>query len=86
MYECRNWETEHDNSVLERTVSFLEWEPDIYIRFSPAIHLQCAVGHPSICYTILEAQSLALRYRRYREDGLPESSAPHYMALCVCIS
>jgi hypothetical protein len=29
MYECRNWETEHYNSVL--TVSFLgihKWEPD----------------------------------------------------------
>ncbi len=33
-YECRNWETEHYNSVLEITVSFLvihKWEPDIYI-------------------------------------------------------
>jgi hypothetical protein len=38
IYECRNWETEHNNSVLERTVSFIgihKWEPDIYI------HLQC---------------------------------------------
>jgi hypothetical protein len=36
-------ETEHYNSVLEITVSFLEihkWEPDIYIGFSPALHLQ----------------------------------------------
>ncbi len=44
MYECRNWETERCNSVLEITVSFLEihkWEPDIYIRFSLALHLQC---------------------------------------------
>jgi hypothetical protein len=43
IFECRNWETEHYNSVLEITVSFLvlhEWEPDIYIRFSPALHLQ----------------------------------------------
>ncbi len=42
--ECRNWETEHYNSVLEITVSFLEiykWEPDIHIGFSPALHLQC---------------------------------------------
>jgi hypothetical protein len=38
IYECRNWETEPYNSVLEITVSFLEihqWEPDIYIGFSP---------------------------------------------------
>jgi hypothetical protein len=38
IYECRNWETEHYNSVLEITVSFLgilKWEPDIYIGFSP---------------------------------------------------
>jgi hypothetical protein len=43
-FECRNWETEHYNSVLEITVSFLgiyKWEPDIYIGFSPALHLQC---------------------------------------------
>jgi hypothetical protein len=46
MYECRNRETEHYNSVLEMTVSFLgihKWEPDIHIGFSPALHLQCAV-------------------------------------------
>jgi hypothetical protein len=43
IYECRNWETEHYNSALERTVSFLgirKWEPDIYIGFSLALHLQ----------------------------------------------
>jgi hypothetical protein len=43
VYECRNWETEHYTSVLEITVSFLEihkWEPDIYIGFSSALHLQ----------------------------------------------
>jgi hypothetical protein len=43
IFECRNWETEHYNSVLEITVSFLgihKWEPDIYIGFSPALHLQ----------------------------------------------
>jgi hypothetical protein len=37
------WETEHYNSVLEISVSFLgihKWEPDIYIGFSPALHLQ----------------------------------------------
>jgi hypothetical protein len=36
--------TEHYNSVLEITVSFLgrhNWEPDIYIGFSPALNLQC---------------------------------------------
>ncbi len=44
IYERRNWETEHYNSVLEITVSFLgihKWEPDIYIGFPPALHLQC---------------------------------------------
>jgi hypothetical protein len=46
IYECRNWKTEHYNSVLEimRVHSFYgkhKWEPDIYIGFSPAIHLQC---------------------------------------------
>jgi hypothetical protein len=37
IYECRNWEIEHYNSVLEITVSFLgihKWEPAIYIGFS----------------------------------------------------
>jgi hypothetical protein len=44
IYECRNWETEHYNSVLEIRVSFLgihKWKPDIYIGFLPALHLQC---------------------------------------------
>ncbi len=44
IYECRNWETEHYNYVLEITVSFLgihQWEPVIYIGFPPALHLQC---------------------------------------------
>jgi hypothetical protein len=34
IYECRNLETEHYNSFLGITVSFLgihKWEPDIYI-------------------------------------------------------
>jgi hypothetical protein len=34
IYECRHWETEYYNSVLEITVSFLgihKWEPDIYV-------------------------------------------------------
>ncbi len=46
IYECRNWETEHYNYVLEITVSFLgihKWEPDIYTGFSPALHLQCSI-------------------------------------------
>jgi hypothetical protein len=48
MYECRNWETEHYNSVLEITDSFLgihKWEPDNYIGFSRTLHLQwCLVS------------------------------------------
>jgi hypothetical protein len=46
IYECRNWETEHYNSILEITALFLgihEWEPDIYNGFSPDLHLQCDV-------------------------------------------
>ncbi len=45
IFEGRNWETEHYNCVLEIRVSFLrihKSEPDIYIGFSPALHLQCA--------------------------------------------
>ncbi len=45
--ECRNWETEHYNSVLEITVPFLgirKWEPDIYIGFLLALHLQCRLA------------------------------------------
>ncbi len=47
IYECRNWETEHYNSVLEITVSFLgihKWEPDFYTGFSPALHLKCGAN------------------------------------------
>ncbi len=43
--ECRNWETDYYNSVLEITVSFLgihKWEPEIYIGFSQVLHLQCS--------------------------------------------
>ncbi len=40
------WRKELYNSVLELTVLFLgihKWEPDIYIGFSSALHLQCAI-------------------------------------------
>ncbi len=39
-------------SVLEITVSFLgirKWEPDIYIGFSPALHLQCSTTNQMWC-------------------------------------
>jgi hypothetical protein len=45
IYECRNWETERYNSVLEitRLHSFIsgnhKWEPAIYIGFSRVLHL-----------------------------------------------
>ncbi len=49
IYECRNLETEHYNSVLEITKlhSFIsgnihKCEQDIYIECLPALHLQCA--------------------------------------------
>ncbi len=44
IHKSGNWETEHYNSVLEITVSFLgkhTWERDVYIGFSPALPLQC---------------------------------------------
>jgi hypothetical protein len=50
IYECRNWETQLYNSVLEIKVSLLgthKWEPDINIGFSPALHLHCGVGGES---------------------------------------
>jgi hypothetical protein len=54
IYECENWETEYYKSVLEidsRTVSFHrihKSEPDIYIGFSPALHLQSGSSSPCI--------------------------------------
>jgi hypothetical protein len=43
IYECRNWETEHYNYVLEIRVSFLglhKWEPAIFIGYLPVLQLQ----------------------------------------------
>jgi hypothetical protein len=57
--DCRNWNTEHFNSVLEITVSFLgihKWEPDIHIGFSPALHLQCIVSVSLLSLVHLPAQ------------------------------
>jgi hypothetical protein len=48
LHKCGNWETEYYNFVLEimRPRRFIlgihKSEPDIYIWFSPALHLQCA--------------------------------------------
>ncbi len=53
-------ETERYNSVLEITVSFLgihNWEPDIFIRFSAALHLQCAAECMAGKYLTLSAAS-----------------------------
>ncbi len=52
IYECRNGVTEHYNSVLEITVSFLgihNWETDIFIGFSLALHLQCGLYGVQLC-------------------------------------
>ncbi len=52
IYECRNCETEHYNSVLEMTASFLgihKWEPDIYIGFSSALHLKALLRRRHCC-------------------------------------
>jgi hypothetical protein len=54
-HECGNCETEHYNSVLEITFSFLgirKWKPDIYIGFSLALYLQWRPG-VHIVYSIL---------------------------------
>jgi hypothetical protein len=64
IYECRNWGTEHYNSVLEITVSFLgvyKWEPDIYIGFSPALHLQCRLKCDFHC-------TMARKKKRYTRN------------------
>ncbi len=60
IYECWNRETEHNNSVLEITVAFLgihQREPDIYIGFSPALHLQCGIPYSYRQDVWLEAQN-----------------------------
>ncbi len=47
VYECRNWERYHFNSVFANKktahscLGIHNWEPDIYIGFAPALHLQC---------------------------------------------
>ncbi len=44
IHECRNWEAEHYNSGLVITrlhTAQFHSEPDIYIGFSTALHLQC---------------------------------------------
>ncbi len=55
IYECRNWETEHYNSVLELSrlhSSFLgrhKWEPDIYIGFSQAFICSVVLTYVAAC-------------------------------------
>ncbi len=57
IYEYRNWETDHYNSVLEikrlhsliSGNTYMGTQPDIYIEFSPALHSQC--GSCNICVT-----------------------------------
>ncbi len=62
MTECRSWDTEHFNSVLVITVTFLgidKWEPDIYIGFSPDLHLQCilcTVFIQTLSFKVITAQ------------------------------
>ncbi len=52
IYECGNWETEHYNSVLEITISFLgihKWELDIYIGYIQGIP---SIIGPLICCSL----------------------------------
>ncbi len=58
IYEFRNGETEHYNSVFEITVSFLgihKWEPDIILGFSLALHLQCSTLWTSNLIALLQS-------------------------------
>ena len=55
---------EYYNSVLEITVSYLgihKWEPDIYIGFSPALHLQCMGDYIFICRIYLQEMNEGIR-------------------------
>jgi hypothetical protein len=48
------------DSVLEVTVLFLgihKWEPDIYIGFSPALHLQCGGNKNKIKVIFFSAEA-----------------------------
>jgi hypothetical protein len=72
------WETEHYNSVLEITVSFLgkhKWKPDIYIGFSPALPLQCG-SHTAKT----KCRKFETNIPRKEISG-PQSQFPHS---CVC--
>jgi hypothetical protein len=67
-------ETEHYNSVLEITVSFMvihKWEPDIYIGLSPALYLQCNTSLYTGPTSFLQ-QAFALTTK----FGLPRNSCP----------
>jgi hypothetical protein len=49
--ECRNWETEHYNSILEITVAFLgihKWQPDIYCILDSHWPFICSVHHAGV--------------------------------------
>jgi hypothetical protein len=68
IYECRNWETEHYNSVLEISVSFLgihRWEPDIYIGFLTGPSFAVCLGQP------LRIQHLNLNSYQSRQEAGP---------------
>ncbi len=68
----RNWETGHINSVLEITDSILrihKWEPDIYIGFSAAFHLQwLPPQHLFSIYSIV-VKSTEVQSPRYVEQS-----------------
>jgi hypothetical protein len=57
-----NWETEHYNSVLEIQIHL--WEPDIYIGFSPALHLQC-LERNSLVTKKFHVSGLVSQYRKF---------------------
>jgi hypothetical protein len=89
IYESGNWETEHYNSVLEITVSFLgihKWEPDIYIGFSPALHLQCVRVYMQFLH--ISRKTFLKKIRKKGRMQLVRKSAPDFWRkdpIYVCV-
>ncbi len=76
VFSCSRRGRQHKKSVLEITVSFLgihKWEPDIYIGFSPALHLQCTTvirlsSFSSRMYALSCTQKLnVIQYNKYKK-------------------
>jgi hypothetical protein len=70
------------NSVLEKggcTVSFLgihKWEPDIYIGFSPALHLQCVVHISSHFHIVIMHRCWPVYWLLYNMENTMQCGRP----------